>query len=78
MPERRKTDATAGWIACATATSENSSTKCIRMWHPNDLVSVHYFLSIRRVEVCNRGEMEISLLGLVFDAVRVGDSDALG
>ena len=45
---------------------------------PNDLVSVHYFLSIRRVEVCNRGEMEISLLGLVFDAVRVGDSDALG
>ena len=27
MPERRKTDATAGWIACATATSENSSTK---------------------------------------------------
>jgi len=27
MPERRKTDDTAGWIACATATSENSSTK---------------------------------------------------
>jgi hypothetical protein len=27
MPERRKTDATAGWIECATATSENSSTK---------------------------------------------------
>src|SRR4030095_7323309 len=37
---------------------------------PNDLVSVHYFLSIRRVKVCSRGEMEISLLGLVFDAVR--------
>jgi hypothetical protein len=45
---------------------------------PNDSVSVHYFLSIRRVKVCSRGEMEISLLGLVFDAVRVGDSDALG
>jgi hypothetical protein len=45
---------------------------------PNDSVSVHYFLSIRRVEVCSRSEMEISLLGLVFDAVRVGASDALG
>ena len=45
---------------------------------PNDSVSVHYFLSIRRVEVCSRSEMEISLLGLVFDAVRVGDSDTLG
>jgi hypothetical protein len=78
MPERRKTDATAGWIGCATATSEDSSTKCIRMLHPNDLSLVHYFLSIRRVEVCSRDKIEISLLELVFDAVRVGDSDALG
>ena len=45
---------------------------------PTTLVSVYYFLSSRRVEVCSMGEMEISLLGLVFDVVRVGDSDALG
>jgi hypothetical protein len=48
------------------------------MLHPNDLSLVHYFLSIRRVEVCSRDKIEISLLELVFDAVRVGDSDALG
>ena len=50
MPERRKTDATAGWIGCATATSENSSTKCIRMSHPNDLSLglLFFFNSTRR------------------------------
>src|SRR5262245_15663005 len=47
IPERRKTGASAGWVACATATSENSSTKCIRMLHPNDLsLGSFYFLSI--------------------------------
>jgi hypothetical protein len=71
MPERRKTDATAGWIGCATATSEDSSTKCIRMLHPNDLSLVHYFYQFA-------ASKSAAGIELVFDAVRVGDSDALG